>query len=92
MQKDIASNFFGLSTIPVQTAITYVVRNWVDKHNTLIDLFVDVDGNINTKILGDAAKSVLRENDGFKIGKVKFTEADVDDLFSTFNDIKSRNS
>lgn len=48
--------------------------------------------NINTKILGDAAKSVLRENDGFKIGKVKFTEADVDDLFSTFNDIKSRNS
>lgn len=24
--------------------------------------------------------------------KVKFTEADVDDLFSTFNDIKSRNS
>ena len=90
--KDIASNFFGLSTIPVQTAITYVVRNWVDKHNTLIDLFVDVDGNINTKILGDAAKSVLRENDGFKIGKVKFTEADVDDLFSTFNDIKSRNS
>ena len=90
--KDIASNFFGVSTIPVQTAITYVVRNWVDKHNTLIDLFVDVDGNINTKILGDAAKSVLRENDGFKIGKVKFTEADVDDLFSTFNDIKSRNS
>ena len=90
--KDIASNFFGLSTIPVQTAITYVVRNWVDKHNALIDLFVDIDGNINTKILGDAAKSVLKENDGFKIGKVKFTEADVDDLFSTFNDIKSRNS
>ena len=88
--KDIASNFFG-STIPVQTAITYVVRNWVDKHNALIDLFVDIDGNINTKILGDAAKSVLKENDGFKIGKVKFTEADVDDLFSTFNDIKSRN-
>lgn len=78
--------------ILMQAAITYVVRNWVDKHNTLIDLFVDVDGNINTKILGDAAKSVLRENDGFKIGKVKFTEADVDDLFSTFNDIKSRNS
>lgn len=66
MQKDIASNFFGLSTIPVQTAITYVVRNWVDKHNALIDLFVDIDGNINTKILGDAAKSVLKENDGFK--------------------------
>lgn len=61
------------------------------KHNALIDLFVDIDGNINTKILGDAAKSVLKENDGFKIGKVKFTEADVDDLFSTFNDIKSRN-
>lgn len=77
--------------ILMQAAITYVVRNWVDKHNALIDLFVDIDGNINTKILGDAAKSVLKENDGFKIGKVKFTEADVDDLFSTFNDIKSRN-
>lgn len=69
--KDIASNFFGLSTIPVQTAITYVVRNWVDKHNTLIDLFVDVDGNINTKILGDAAKSVLREKRRFQNRKSK---------------------
>lgn len=90
--KDIASNFFGLSTIPVQTAITYVVRNWVDKHDEIIDLFVDKNGNLNTKILGDAAKSVLKENNGFKVGKVKFTEADVDDLFSTFEDIKSRNS
>ena len=70
--KDIASNFFGLSTIPVQTAITYVVRNWVDKHNALIDLFVDIDGNINTKILGDAAKiSIERERRFQKLEKVK---------------------
>ena len=47
--KGIASNFFGLSSLPVQTAVTYVIRNWVDKHNDMIDLFVDKNGNINTK-------------------------------------------
>lgn len=47
--KGIASNFFGLSSLPVQTAVTYVIRNWVD----MIDLFVDKNGNINTKILGE---------------------------------------
>lgn len=79
--KDIASNFFGLSTIPVQTAITYVVRNWVDKHNALIDLFVDIDGNIKYEDSRRCCKiSIERERRFQKLEKVKFTEADVDDF------------
>ncbi len=90
--KGIASSFFGLSSLPVQTAITYVIRNWVDKHNHIIDLFIDKNGNINTKILGDAAKAVLKENGGFTLGKVKFGEADVDELFRMFGEIKQTNT
>lgn len=58
----------------------------------MIDLFVDKNGNINTKILGDAAKAVLKENGGFTLGKVKFGEADVDELFGMFDEIKRKNS
>ena len=43
----------------------------------------DKNGNINTKILGDAAKAVLKENGGFTLGKVKFGEADVCLLYTS---------
>nr|DAW84472.1 MAG TPA: hypothetical protein [Caudoviricetes sp.] len=89
--KGIASNFFGLSTLPAQTAVTYVIRNWVEKHDAIIDLFIDKNNNINTKILSDAFKAELKERGGFKLGRVKFGEADVDELFGMFEDLKVKN-
>lgn len=89
--KGIAKNLFGFNTLPTQTLITYVIRNWVEKHDGIIDLFVDKDNNINVDLLGDAMKSELQANGGFTIGKIRFNEKDVDELFKTFKDIKNRN-
>ena len=83
--KGIASNFFGLSTLPTQTVITYIVRNWVDKHNGIIDLLIDKDGNINTSLIADALKSELKVRGGFTIGSVKFNDSDIDELMSAYN-------
>lgn len=89
--KGIASNFFGFSTLPAQTVVTYVVRNWVDKHNGMIDLFVDKDGNINAPLIADALKSELKARGGFTIGRVKFSDSDVDELLTAFNQAKQKN-
>lgn len=89
--KGIASNFFGFSTLPAQTVVTYVVRNWVDKHNGMIDLFVDKDGNINAPLIADALKSELKARGGFTIGRVKFSDSDVDELLTAFNHAKQKN-
>lgn len=86
-----ASNFFGFSTLPAQTVVTYVVRNWVDKHNGMIDLFVDKDGNINAPLIADALKSELKARGGFTIGRVKFSDSDVDELLTAFNQAKQKN-
>lgn len=89
--KSIAKNLFGFNTLPTQTLITYVIRNWVEKHDGIIDLFVDKDNNINVDLLGDAMRSELQASGGFTIGKIKFNEKDVDELFKMFKDIKNRN-
>lgn len=74
-----------------QTVVTYVVRNWVDKHNGMIDLFVDKDGNINAPLIADALKSELKARGGFTIGRVKFSDSDVDELLTAFNQAKQKN-
>lgn len=89
--KGIASNFFGLSTLPAQTVVTYVVRNWVDKHDGIIDLFVDKEGNINASLIAEAAKSELKARGGFTVGKVRFNDSDVDELLSAFNQAQQKN-
>lgn len=89
--KGLASNFFGLSSLPVQSVITYIVRNWVDKHNMLIDLFVDKDGNINVPLIAEALETELKERKGFTIGSIKFTEADIEELVKAYNQIKDKN-
>lgn len=90
--KSIASTFFGLSTLPSQTVVTYVVRNWVDKHDGMIELFVDKDGNINVPLIADALKSELKARGGFTIGRVKFNDSDIDELVSAFNQVKQKNN
>lgn len=89
--KGLASNFFGLSSLPVQSVITYIIRNWVDKHNMLIDLFVDKDGNINVPLIAEALETELKERKGFTIGSIKFTEADIEELVKAYNQIKDKN-
>lgn len=89
--KGIASNFFGFSTLPTQTIVTYIVRNWVDKHDNIIDLFVDKDKNINVSLIADALKSELKARGGFTIGRVKFNDSDVDELLTAFNQAKQKN-
>lgn len=89
--KTIAKQFFGLNTMPTQSLITYVVRNLMNKYGFLIDLFVDKDGKINIDLLGDALRSELKERGGLCIGKVKFSERDVDDLIRSFNQMRARN-
>lgn len=88
--KGIAANFFGFSTLPAQTVITYVVRNWVDKHDAMIELFVDKDGNINVPLIADALKSELKARGGYMIGRVKFNESDVDELLTAFTQAKQK--
>nr|DAP34513.1 MAG TPA: hypothetical protein [Caudoviricetes sp.] len=89
--KGVAKNLFGFSTLPTQTLITYIVRNWVDKHGMIIDLLVDKDDNININMLGDALKSEMQANGGFTVGKIRFNDKDVDELLKMFNDLKNRN-
>ena len=88
--KNIASNFFGLSTLPTQTVITYVVRNWVDKHDGMIDLLVDKDGNINTQLIADSLKAELKARGGLVVGKIKFNDTDVDELLAAYKQAKQK--
>lgn len=90
--KSIASTFFGLSTLPAQTVVTYVVRNWVDKHERIIELFIDKEGNINLPLIADALKAELKARGGFVIGKVRFNESDIDELVSAYNQAKKNNN
>lgn len=88
--RNIASTFFGLSTLPTQTVVTYVVRNWVDKHSGIIDLFVDKNENINVPLIADALKSELKARGGFTIGRVRFNDSDIDELVSAFKQAKEK--
>lgn len=59
--------------------------------NGMIDLFVDKDGNINAPLIADALKSELKARGGFTIGRVKFSDSDVDELLTAFNQAKQKN-
>ena len=89
--KGIASSFFGFTTLPAQTVITYVIRNWVDKHEGMIDLFIDKEGNINTPLIADALKAELKSRGGVAVGNIRFTDADIDELLSAYNQAKRKN-
>lgn len=82
--KGIASSMFGLNSVPMQAVVSYVIKNAVDKYGPILDLFVDKDGNININMLGDAAKEEIKRKGGITVGRIKFTDKDVDELVNTF--------
>ena len=87
--KNLASNMFGLSSLPMQAVIDYVVKNAVDKYGPIIDLFVDKNGNINIDMLAEAAKEEIDKRGGFAIGKIKFTGSDIEELVTTYKNNKN---
>jgi hypothetical protein len=86
--KGIASNLFGFNSMPAQAVINYVIKNAVDKYEPFIDLFVDKTGNINIDVLAEAARAEIKQRGGVTIGRIKFTDKDVDELVSTFKSHK----
>lgn len=92
--KDLASNLFHFNSVASQAVITYVVKNIEDKYGKYLDLFTDVNGNINIDLLANAAKTEMKEksSDGFVvniIGKpVKFGADDIDQLVDLFKKFK----
>lgn len=86
--KSTASKLFGLNSMPMQSVVNYVVRNMVDKYEPILDLFVDKNGNINMDMLAEAGKAELKQRGGLTIGRIKFTEKDVEELVSIFKSKK----
>lgn len=88
--KNLASSLFGFNSIPTQAVINYVIKNLNDKYGYLIDLFADKNGNINMNMLGEAVREEIKRRNGFTIGRVKFTDKDVDDFIALYNDSKKK--
>ena len=88
--KNLASSLFGFNSIPTQAVINYVIKNLNDKYGYLIDLFTDKNGNINMNMLGEAVREEIKRRNGFTIGRVKFTDKDVDDFIALYNDSKKK--
>ena len=88
--KNLASSLFGFNSIPTQAVINYVIKNLNDKYGYLIDLFADKNGNINMNMLGEAVREEIKRRNGFTIGRVKFTDKDVDDFIALYNDSKNK--
>jgi hypothetical protein len=91
--KDLAANLFHFNSMASQAVITYVVKNMEDKYGKYLDIFTDVNGNINIDLLANAAKAEMKERsaDGFVVNilnkPVKFGEDDINqivDIFKTF--------
>ena len=78
--KNLASTMFGLNSLPTQAVVNYVVKNAVDKN-----------GNINVDMLGEAAREEIKRMGGFTVGRIKFTDKDVDELVNTFKANKKAN-
>lgn len=89
--KNLASTMFGLDSLPTQAVVNYVVKNAVDKYGPIIDLFIDKNGNINVDMLGDAAREEIKRMGGFTVGRIKFTDKDIDELVNTFKANKKAN-
>lgn len=88
--KNLASSLFSFNSIPTQAVINYVIKNLNDKYGYLIDLFADKNGNINMNMLGEAVREEIKRRNGFTIGRVKFTDKDVDDFIALYNDSKKK--
>jgi hypothetical protein len=77
-----------------QAVITYVVKNMEDKYGKYLEIFTDVNGNINVDLLGNAAKAEMKDKypDGYVtniFGKpVKFNDEDITQLLNLFKQNK----
>lgn len=81
----------GTGLAATQAVVNYVVKNAVDKYGPIIDLFIDKNGNINVDMLGEAAREEIKRMGGFTVGRIKFTDKDVDELVNTFKANKKAN-
>lgn len=90
----VASNLFHLNSVASQAVITYVVKNMEDKYGKYLEIFTDVNGNINVDLLGNAAKAEMKDKypDGYVtniFGKpVKFNDEDITQLLNLFKQFK----
>lgn len=93
--KDLASNLFHFNS--GQAVITYVVKNMEDKYGKYLDIFTDVNGNINMELLANAVKAEMKEKaaDGFVVNilnkPVRFGEDDINQLLEIFRTFKQNN-
>lgn len=89
--KDLASNLFHLNSVASQAVITYVVKNMEDKYGKYLEIFTDVNGNINVDLLG---KAEMKDKypDGYVtniFGKpVKFNGEDITQSLNLFKQFK----
>lgn len=67
---------------------------WNDRVQDLKDksgMYVDLLTRDNAPLIADALKSELKARGGFTIGRVKFSDSDVDELLTAFNQAKQKN-
>lgn len=91
--KTLASQLLGINSIAGQTAITYVINNLENKYGGYLDIFVNKQGNIDIKVLGEAFKEELKARNGYVMsvfGKhIKFDHKDIEELVSIYHQMKS---
>lgn len=86
---DLISKLFGISSLPSQTLIKYAIRNAADKYGSVLDLFVDKTGKINSDLMMSALKAELKNRGGYTFMNIKFTESDVDELSSIIDKFRA---
>ncbi len=95
--KNLVSDLFGINTIGTDALITYVVNNAYDKYGMYLEPFIDVNGNINIDLFGNALRDVMkaRAKEGYVMrlfGKpIKFGESDIDEFEKIFKTLKANN-
>lgn len=93
--KKLLNNLFGINTIGTDALITYVVNNMYDKYKMYLDIFTDVEGNINIDLLGNALRDVLKQKTSNGVvlnlfGKhIKFGESDISEFEKIFKALKN---
>lgn len=90
--KSLASKLFQINSLAGQTAVVYVVNNFTDKYGGYLDMFVNKQGNVDVKVLGEAFKEELKARNGYVVslfGKsIKFDHRDIDELIANYNQLK----
>lgn len=86
---DMISKLFGISSLPSQTLIKYAIRNAVDKYGSILDLFIDKTGKINSDLMISALKAELKNRGGYTFMNIRFTESDVDELSAIIDRFRS---